>query len=362
MSLPLNNEVTDEILTQTQDQNESAFDGGTADHEYFASSVEEINIGRDDVTSLATDPPHVFDIVWNMDLNTALDAAGIRVPYQQDVDEQEHKAGTGAGAYWYELATDNFGPIEIECLKVPTAGGTGFKLTYANYTGTVSREGNGSTEEEAMADLAKQLRVDDSDGVVFLNGNKSEDVGSTISVVVVAKPSTGIGNSFSDGAQDAAIEDFETSLKVSGNLFDTWQNDFSAYNSRNVVIQVKSGLAQLFDRKPELNNLLGSAASASTFLDSEKIAIIMRDDNEQFYTKLFSQDQLKEVLEAVADKGSRIAQTGSLSDRRYAFKPGDSITAVVKVKDGDAGGFNSDRWLITLQQRTEIASGSAAGV
>jgi hypothetical protein len=108
----------------------------------------------------------------------------------------------------------------------------------------------------------------------------------------------------------------------------------------------------LFDRKPELNNLLGSAASASTFLDSALIAAKMQKEGppaDDFYTKLFSQAQLREVLEAVADKGSRVSDDAH-DDRKYEFQSGDSITAVVKVKDSDANGTNSDRWLITLQQ------------
>ena len=338
-SLPLNNDGN----TQTQDQSSSAFDAGSSDHEYFAASVEEINIGRDSVTSLAAEPPHVYDIVWNMDLNAALDAAGIKVPYQLDANEQEHKAGVvDTNKFMYELASNNVGPIEIECSK--TTDSTNTTLEYTN--GNDSRSGTGSTEEIAMAELAKQLMVVNT-SAVLLAADKSQDVGSTMAVVMVASVSSGIANSFSDGSQDVAIIAFENALKPANGSYEWYSAD--NHNSRSVTVQVKSGLAQLFDRKPELNNLLGSAASASTFLDSALIAAKMQDSSDDFYLKMFSQAQLKEVLEAVADKGSRVS-AGAHADRKYEFQPGDSITAVVKVKDSDANGTNSDRWLVTLQQ------------
>ena len=205
-----------------------------------------------------------------------------------------------------------------------------------------------------MAELAKQLKVvsDELGNIsVVLLDDGSQDVGSTMAAVMVASVSSGVGNSLSDSTQNAAIIAFENALKSTGGDFNWYSADGN--NSRSVTVQVKSGLVQLFDRKPELNNLLGSAASASTFLDSALIAAKMQNEGppaDDFYTKLFSRAQLKEVLEAVADKGSRVVKNDDYNNRKYEFQSGDSITAVVKVKDSDANGTNSDRWLITLQQ------------
>lgn len=350
-SLPL--VFTNDGGFSSQPQAASAFDADPNDHEYFASSVEEIDVGRDYVTSLAAEPPHVFDIVWNMDLNAALDLAGIRVPYVTDVNEQEHKAGGTVGTLVYELATDNFGPIEIECKRSIDTTNPLDPITTIEYTdpGGEIRSGSGSDEKNAMTELAKQLMVDVSRNIVLLAADKSQDVGSTMAVVMVARISSGVEKSFMQGAQNNSVITFEQSLKKSTGSFNWYSTNGD--NSRSVTVQVKSGLAQLFDRKPELNKLLGSAASASTFLDSKLIADKMQNDGppaDDFYLKLFSRAQIMEVLEAVADKGSRVNTGDDYTDRRYNFQTGDSITAVVKVKDSDAGNTNSDRWLITLQQ------------
>ena len=262
-----------------------------------------------------------------MDLNAALNEAGIKVPYQLDANEQEHKAGVVDSAnFMYELATNNIGPIEIECKKTTDSGN--ITLTYTSGNG--SRSGIGSTEEIAMAELAKQLAVVNN-SAALLSDDKSKDVGSTISAVMVASVSSGIANSFSDDSQDAAIIAFENSLKLANGSYEWYSADDN--NNRSVTVQVKSGLAQLFDRKPELNNLLGSAASASTFLDSALIAAKMQNSSDDFYLKLFSQAQLKEVLEAVADKGSRVT-ADSHENRIYAFLPGDSIMHTSKIIRG----------------------------
>jgi len=348
-SLPL--VFTNDGGFSSQPQAASAFDADANDHEYFASSVEEIEVGRDSVTSLAGEPPHVFDIVWNMDLNTALDLAGIRVPYKLDDNEQEHKVGVNdSSKFVYELATDNVGPIEIECSKSIDTTNPLAPITTIVYTdpGGEIRTGIGSNEKNAMTELAKQLMVDVSRTLVLLADNKSQDVGSTMSAVMVASLSSGIGKSFMHGAQNNYLIIFEQSLKNSTGSFNWYTANVD--NSRSVTVQVKSGLAQLFDRQPELNKLLGSAATSSTFLDSALIAAKMQDSTDHFFSRLFSRAQIMEVLEAVADKGSRVNTGDDYTDRRYNFQTGDSITAVVKVKDSDAGNTNSDRWLITLQQ------------
>jgi hypothetical protein len=318
----------------------SAFNVNQNDHEYFASTVETITIGRDAVTSLASqEPPHVFDIVWNMDLNTAL--TNINAPYIIDSNEQEHKDGTNGGKM-YTLGTDSF-TIEIEL----TSTSNGSNVTSLTYTqSTETRTGTGADEAKCLVELAKLLSVNSTNTVTLLKDDGTEDVGSSIAPLMVASVSSAIGNSLS--SQSTVITDFMTNLKgVVGSY--NWYNADSN-NLQSVNTQVKYGLAQLFDRDPELNNLIGSSATSSTFLDSEKIKEKMQNNLDPFYIKLFSESQLIEVLEAVADKGSRINGTGD--NRKFNFTVGDSITAVVKVADSDStngSGNNSDRWLVTLQ-------------
>jgi hypothetical protein len=146
--------------------------------------------------------------------------------------------------------------------------------------------------------------------------------------------------------QSAAITKFMTALKSQMGVHN-WYT-FNGVNPQSATIQVRNGLAQLFDRDPQLNNLIGSAATSSTFLDSSKIQAKMQNYEDTFYTKLFSEQQLREVLEAVSDRGSRVLGVDHL--RSFNFTAGDSITAVVKFVDSDSSGKNTDRWLVTLQQ------------
>jgi hypothetical protein len=317
----------------------SAFNVDENDHEYFASSVETITIGRDAVTSLdSQEPPHVFDIVWNMDLNTAL--TNIKAPYIIDGNEQEHKDGTNGGKM-YTLGTDSF-TVEIELTS--GTNDAGVTLTYTHLNGT--RTGTGVDEAKCLLELAKLLSVDSTNTVTLLKDDGTEDVGSSIAPLMVASVSSAIGNSLS--SQATAITNFMTTLKGAAGTYNWYNADSN--NLQSVNTQVKYGLAQLFDREPELNNLIGSAATSSTFLDSDKIKDKMQNNLDPFYINLFSASQLIEVLEAVADKGSRI--NGSGDNRKFNFTVGDSITAVVKVVDSDStnvSGNNSDRWLVTLQ-------------
>ena len=305
----------------------SAFDTGTNDHEYFASTVETINIARDPVTSLATvEPSHVFDIVWNMNLNDALYA--LNAPYIIDSTEEGHYDNK------YTLGTDGL-TVTIEIKE--NSG------TYT-YTHTDSTTRTGATLDA----LAKQLKTDGST-VTLLDSDGLQDVASTIVPLITSRVSDYIGNSLS--TQTGNINTFMESIKRPTGTYNWYSNNTD--NKQSVTTQVKIGLAKLFDRNPELNNLIGSAANSSAFLDSSKIALALQDTSNSLYTKLFSEKQLMEVLEAVADRGSRI--NGTHENRKFNFEPGDSITAVVKVVDSDSTDdtndteTNIDRWLVTLQ-------------
>jgi hypothetical protein len=332
--------VLDLNMSNTQDQSSSSFNAGPGDDEYFASSTEEIKLGRESVTELATEPPHVFDVVWNMDLNTAL--ASIYAPYIIDASEAEHKDGATAGTKMYTLGTSS-NTIEIEAVQTLT-GDDVTQLTYT-HTDSNTRVGTGATESICMGNLANQLQTDGST-VTLLAADGSQDVGSSIAVLMSAAASSSVGNSLEVGNQTATITDFMTQLKSAAGTYEWYSN--LTNNDRSVTTQTRNGLAQLFDRSPQLNNIIGSAATSSAFLDASKIQAKLQLSSDEFYTKYFSDTQLREVLEAVADRGTRITGTGA--NRKFNFTAGDSITAVVKVTDTDSDSQNTDRWLITLQQ------------
>ena len=327
-------------MSNTQDQSSSHFDVNANDDEYFASTVEVIDLGRDPVTGLASEPAHVFDIVWNLDLNTHL--SGIKAPYVFDVDEHPHAPGIVDPSKYIYLLGSSSKVIQIE-LKQNFTGSDITSLVYTDGNG--ERTGSGANEVECMADLAKQMSTDGST-VTLLAADGSQDVTSSITPHMIAMVSSGVGNSLEVGGQDAAITAFMTNLKSQAGTHEWYGAD--ANNPQSAPVQVKKGLAQLFDKDPQLNNLIGSAATSSTFIDVAKVQAKMQDPADTLYTKLFSEQQLREVLEAVADKGSRILGVGP--NRSFNFNAGDSITAVVKVRDSDSNNDNSDRWLVTLQQ------------
>jgi hypothetical protein len=326
-------------MSNTQNQDESHFnasDSPQGDHEYFASTVTDISLGRDKVTSLRAEPSHVFDIVWNLDLNYALNTSGVTVPYIEDAEEQVHEVSTvGDNTHVYLLSTDTH-VVKINCIKSVPSSGSGISIAF-NLVEAV-----GDTEANAMLALQKLLRYD---GVNVLSHPISDDVGSTLAVSIITKVSTGIINSLST-QQDRLLGFLSQVKKKAGSL--PWYASDSS-NEQSVPTQVKFGLAQLFDREPELNNLMGSAATSSAFLDTDRIAALMDTDGNQLHDNLFSVAQLTEVLEAVSDRGSRTSKGDDVGARNYVFLPGDSITAVVKVTDTDSDN-NSDRWLVTLQQ------------
>ena len=77
-----------------QDQLASAFDADANDHEYFASTVTSITVNRSDTTSLRAEPAHVFDIVWETDLNAFMYKHNITPSYVEDVNENVHDQKT----------------------------------------------------------------------------------------------------------------------------------------------------------------------------------------------------------------------------------------------------------------------------
>jgi hypothetical protein len=206
--------------------------------------------------------------------------------------------------------------------------------------------GIGTNEVETCANLALKLATDGTN-VIELPTDGSMNVYSSISPSDSTAISNAIFNSLST-VQNTAIATFMNSLKgISGTY--KWYNA-NVSNKQSIQTQVKLGLAQLFDKNAELNNLIGSSATSSTFLDTDKIATKMQFNSDTFWTKFFSEQQLKEVLSAVADKGSRILKaTASMGINTFNFSVGDTISAMLKVTDSDTTSLNSDRWMITLQ-------------
>jgi hypothetical protein len=207
--------------------------------------------------------------------------------------------------------------------------------------------GIGSTEIETYNNLAIKLATDGSN-VIELPTDGSQNVYSSISPSDISAVSSSFNNSFVT-YQASNITNFMKSIKGETGTY-KWYNNNST-NKQSIQTQVKLGLAQLFDKDPQLNNLIGSASSSSSFIDSSKIATKMQLNSDTFYTKFFSEQQLREVLSAVTDKGSRVAP-GADGVNTFNFSAGDTISAMLKVTDTDTTSLNSDRWMITLQHST----------
>jgi hypothetical protein len=170
--------------------------------------------------------------------------------------------------------------------------------------------GIGNNETECCEDLAKKMATDGSN-IIELPTDGSMTVYSSIALKLTSVVSSSIINSLSDTTQSTVLKAFITSLKGMTGSYN-WYGA-NVLNVQSIQTQVKLGLAQLFDKDPELNNLIGSASSSSTFLDSSKIATKMQKSDDTFYTKFFSDQQLREVLSAVADKGSRISKLSAIT-------------------------------------------------
>ena len=313
---------------------------------YYSSSEENIVIGRDPVTSMSeVVPAHVMDLVWELDLNALLEQSGIVAPSQVDSDEKIHKKD--AEFFLYKVGTDNNTVDEIKVSKVTTPANVA--LTYNGFSV------EGATEELAMVELAKRLKVVVTAGepnkVVIVPA--TENTYSTISVVKIANYALASENPLDSPAQVASIDRFMASLKSKGatSANTNWYSLRDLSNAESMGAKVKRGLANLFDKERKLNDLLGSAADSSVFLDLAKIETKMSTLGDDFYKSIFSVRQLQEVLDAVYDKNDRVDE-----NNLYNFSAGDSITGITRVKDGDTSNStsspdgNSDRWLITLKQ------------
>ena len=312
---------------------------GTAPFEnYMAATVEEITLGRNPVTSIAPLPNRVFDVLWKMNLNLALSGAGVKSPSIVDTSEQLQTL-VSTGIYAFTLTANNLSII-INVGQVLAS--TTYTLTYLTVSGT------GSTIVAAAAVLATKLSTDGST-VTLLASDGSQNVYASLTPNYTTVVSSSILNSL--GAVGATgTASFMSYLKANNGNVGTTGSWYAANanNNQSMQTQVKLGLAQLFDKDPQLNNLIGSASSSSTFLDSSKIAAKLQLTTDTFWTKFFSDQQFREVLSAVADKGSRVA-IGATGVNTFNFVAGDTISAMLKVTDTDTTSLNSDRWMITLQ-------------
>ena len=312
---------------------------GTAPFEnYMAATVEEITLGRNPVTSIAPLPNRVFDVLWKMNLNLALSGAGVKSPSIVDTSEQLQTL-VSTGIYAFTLTANNLSII-INVGQVLAS--TTYTLTYLTVSGT------GSTIVAAAAVLATKLSTNGST-VTLLASDGSQNVYASLTPNYTTVVSSSILNSL--GAVGATgTASFMSYLKANNGNVGTTGSWYAANanNNQSMQTQVKLGLAQLFDKDPQLNNLIGSASSSSTFLDSSKIAAKLQLTTDTFWTKFFSDQQFREVLSAVADKGSRVA-IGATGVNTFNFVAGDTISAMLKVTDTDTTSLNSDRWMITLQ-------------
>ena len=305
---------------------------------YMAATVEEITLGRNPVTSIAPLPNRVFDVLWKMNLNLALSGAGVKSPSIVDTSEQLQTL-VSTDIYAFTLTANNLSII-INVGQVLAS--TTYTLTYLTVSGT------GSTIVAAAAVLATKLSTDGST-VTLLASDGSQNVYASLTPNYTTVVSSSILNSLGEvGATGTAS--FMSYLKANNGNVGTTGSWYAANanNNQSMQTQVKLGLAQLFDKDPQLNNLIGSASSSSTFLDSSKIAAKLQLTTDTFWTKFFSDQQFREVLSAVADKGSRVA-IGAGGVNTFNFVAGDTISAMLKVTDTDTTSLNSDRWMITLQ-------------
>lgn len=322
---------------------------------YYASSVEQINIGRDTFTTISDYvPTNIYQIVWKMDLNFALNSVNIKPPYPFDSEEQIHKRGLLPNGFIYLLGTDSY-TTEIEIVSSEDNYG-GFLIYTNNYFNkTISSSSNTGSLEDRLADLARYLRVLGDSSIDLLNSSQASHISSITKKIVTATytytaDSLKIGDGilkntqgYSSVEQDLAISTFMSNLKANNFWYASDINNSSAI--QNIV---KVGLCNLFDKDNVLNDLLGSSASSNVFIDSEKIAIKMKNNNDDFYKKFFSEQQLREVLSSVSAKNSRINYSNNI--KSFDFKSGDSLSAVLRIIDADTKDSNSDRWMITLLQ------------
>ena len=148
------------------------------------------------------------------------------------------------------------------------------------------------------------------------------------------------------------------------NWYTTERNGNGIINNLPSQAQVKYGLAQLFDKNPGANNIIGNTTKSISFLSSEKIANRMQVSLGEcdIHDNLFSDKQLREILEDIIREDSRLIEVSS-DKKQFNFEHGDTITATVRVIDSDGGSSdngqfnNSDRWLVTFQHVTPLYTG-----
>ena len=123
--------------------------------------------------------------------------------------------------------------------------------------------------------------------------------------------------------------------------------------------QMKTVLHELFEAKTgsDGNDLISE--DGTVYLDQNKISDFMsnaNDDNHELFTNLFSAEQMRQVLDAVADHGVRVSGDGAdPANASYNFTSGDTITARVKIVDQDTESLNGedsnfDYYLIAITQ------------
>ena len=131
--------------------------------------------------------------------------------------------------------------------------------------------------------------------------------------------------------------------------YNDWYNA-NTNNQEGVQFQIKKALCALFDKNEQLNILLGNTITSSVFVDTAKITTLLSTD--PWYSKFFSQQQLREVLDTVNDNG-RTQVIGEV--KSFNFSEGDSISALVYIVDNDTNSSvtpNKDLWMVTLQHAT----------
>jgi hypothetical protein len=229
-----------------------------------------------------------------------------------------------------------------------------YKIAGYAYYFDMNYMGIGTNESECLVNLATKLSITATGStgttVTLLASDGSQNAYSSIAFKPTPVTSSSILNALTSSTGPGP---FMTSIKgMTGAL--NWYG-ITGSNNQAIQTQVKFGLAQLFDKDPELNNLIGSASASSVFIDEAKIKLKMQDVTDSFWLKFFSESQLREVLSAVVDKGSRISigTTGENAGiNKFNFSIGDTISSMLKVTDTDTTTLNSDRWMITLQHQT----------
>ena len=336
---------------------------------YTAISTEIINIGRSEATSVSALPTATNYITWKMDLNTA--TMYIRPPEQKDLTETHMKAGIDQFSIVCNINTDNYTKeIEITGLETftSTTDVTGGVLSYSipavsGESAIVVTSGitAGSVQDRLNA-IALQLRVNSNLTISKLLAG--DNAFTTIAVVYVTTASSGVINSlmkapstlpvgttlsdYSSAAQDTAITGFMYNLKLRpfSPTSTSWYNT-NVNNLEAVQFQIKKALCSLFDKNEQLNLLLGSTVTSSVFVDTAKIITVMKSDS--WVSKFFSQQQLREVLDAANDNG-RTLVVGEV--KSFNFMEGDSISALVYIVDNDTVSSvtpNKDLWMVTLE-------------